>query len=77
MTEHQLRVKLSKFGNIQVMKAGLVFSLFITGTKLANATTVFDIQKSVTDFCGDKYPNIEAFRNDDTFFFMVLKPAGV
>lgn len=69
-----LKLELSKFGDLQVCKEGVVLTVLITGTKLSNWETAMKIQKSVVEYAGDKFPNIECMRNDETFFLIVLKP---
>lgn len=74
MTLNRLKQKLTKYGNIQIVKEGFVFSLLITGAGLSKSTVVAEIQNLVLSYAGDKYPMIEAMRNDDTFFCLILKP---
>lgn len=74
MTIVQLKIKLSKHGNIQIIKEGVVFTLLLTGEKLSNAKTVQAIQQNVLEYAGEKYPLIEAIRNDESFFCMILAP---
>lgn len=66
-------MQLVKYGTIQLIKEGVVFTLLITGTGLSNWATVNEIMKLVTDYTKDKYPNIEAMRNDDSFYCLILK----
>lgn len=69
-----LKMILSKFGNVQICKADLVFVMLLTGTGLSKFQTFNDIQELCLQFCADKYPIVEAIRNEDSFFCMVLKP---
>lgn len=74
MTQGQLIRSLSKYGDVQMVKAGYVFTLLLTGTGLSKMETWLKIQQLCTDFCGDKYPVIEVLKTEDTFFLAVLKP---
>jgi hypothetical protein len=73
MTIKQLKIKLSKKGTIQLCKEGVVFTLLLTGTGLSNWNTVNEIMGDVIATVGTKYPNIEAMRNDDNFYCLILK----
>ena len=73
MDIEQLKKQLSKFGTIEVIKAGVVFTLLMKGKDLANSNTVSKINMDVIEAVGDKYPKIEAMKNDDDFFLIVLK----
>lgn len=74
MTLNGLKQKLTKYGSIQIVREGFVFSLLITGTGLSKSTVVAEIQNLVFSYVGEKYPAIEAMRNDETFFCLILKP---
>jgi hypothetical protein len=74
MTFDSLKLKLCEFGNLQIAKEGLVLSVLITGSGLSRGNTVMNIQKILIDYAKEKYPTIEAFRNDDNFFCLILKP---
>jgi len=69
-----LKDVLSKYGNILIIKEGAVFSLLMKGENLSNIKKLQDIQSTVLDYAGDRYPVIEAFRNDDRYLCMILKP---
>lgn len=69
-----LKIELSKFGELQICKEGFVFTVLITGEKLSNWVTAMGIQKLITDYAGDKYPIVECLRDDENFFCIVLKP---
>ena len=45
----------------------------MTGKKLDSMDSFVGIQKLVTDYIKDKYPIIEAMKNEDSFFCMILK----
>lgn len=69
-----LKDVLSKYGNILIIKEGAVFSLLMKGENLSNIKKLQNIQSTVLDYAGDRYPVIEAFRNDDRYLCMILKP---
>jgi hypothetical protein len=75
MNTDKLHKRLGKFGSVEMLKAGTVFTLLITGTNLSNMIKVLEIKAMVTDFLGDNYPVVECLKNDDTFFLMVLREA--
>ena len=62
-----------KYGNVEVCKAGKVFTLLIVGEGLARATNVMDIQRTVLQKVSPHYPNIEVTKNSDNFFLYILK----
>lgn len=74
MTLDGLKRKLSRYGDIQIIKEGVVFSLLITGTGLSKSNIMKEIPDLVLGYAGDKYPFIEAMRNEETFFCLILKP---
>lgn len=67
-----LKQKLSKYGTPQIVKEGVVFTVLITGKDLSNFEKWSNIQKLVIDYAGKKYPKIEAFVNEETFFCLIL-----
>lgn len=69
----QLTASLSEYGTVQIIKAGVVFSLLITGEGLDNWGTCNEIQMSIVTALEDEYPEIEVMRNDKSFFCVVLK----
>lgn len=73
MTIEGLKLKLCKFGTPQIVKEGVVFSVLITGSGLSNWTTVSKIQDLILEYAKDKFPFIEAMKNDDGFFCLILK----
>lgn len=74
MTLDELKKVLSAFAHIQIIKEGYVFTVLMTGKGLSNSQRVMSIQKHIMNYTADKYPLIEAIRNDDTFFCLILKP---
>jgi hypothetical protein len=71
---NKLKKTLCVYGDITVLKEGVVFTVFITGKDLYNWEKVNKIQKAVLEYAGDKYPKIEVLKNDDTYFLLILKP---
>ena len=74
MTIDQLKMNLSQKWTVQLCKEGVVFTLLITGKGLSNFNTFNEILGIVTEATKIKYPNVEAIKNDDTFFCIILKP---
>ncbi len=74
MTLDKLKTNLCKHGMLEICKEGLVFTVLLTGTNLSKSEVVMKIQKDVLEYAGAKYPVIEAMRNDNTFFCLILKP---
>lgn len=68
--------RVTKHGDIEVIKAGAVFTLLMTGKGLSKLQTVIDIQRAVTEATREQYPILEAMKNSETFLLMVLKPRG-
>lgn len=64
---------LSDYGTVEICKAGEVFTLLITGKGLNNALTVSEIQLLYLGALKGKYPFIEAVRNTDNYYCVVLK----
>ena len=64
---------LSKFGNIEVMKVGVVVTLFITGKNLSKANNTFDVLGILSEYYKDEFPNIEVMKNDETYILIILK----
>jgi len=74
MNIEQLKIKLVKHGNIEIIKEGFVFTLLMTGPEMSKWNVVADIQKMVLEYASKKYPFIEAMRNTENYFCMILKP---
>lgn len=74
MSLHKLKQELVKYGHLQICKEGVVFSVLITGKDLCNSNNVMEIQSAILGYAGNNFPVIEAMRNDDTFFCIILKP---
>ncbi len=70
----KLKRKLSKFGTLQICKAGYVLTILMTGNNLDHWTIVKEIEDIILDYAGTKYPVIETLKNEDAFFMIVLKP---
>jgi len=63
----------SKYGNVELMKNGIrAFVLLMTGENLSNARTLMNIGKLCSEAVGEYYPNIEAMKNDDGYFLLIL-----
>jgi predicted YcjX-like family ATPase len=69
----ELKVKLSEFGNIEVIKEGIVFTLLLTGNGLSKSGVVTKIQTLVLEAVADRFPIIEAMKNTNNFFLLILK----
>ena len=69
-----LSIELSKYGNLEVIKEGSVFTVFITGTGLAGWRTISEIQKLINNYTSEYYPTIEIFNTSETHFLLILKP---
>lgn len=74
MTLEDLKMKLCEFGNPQIVKEGIVFSVLITGKGLSKSITVIKLQDLILSYAKQKFPFIEAMRNDEDFFCLILKP---
>jgi len=70
MTLDALKLKLCKFGNPQVVKRGLVFTVFLTGENLTKWETVDKISRLSLECAGEKYPTIEVIKNEENFFLL-------
>ena len=57
---------------IELIKAGNVFTLLLKGEGLSNWETVNYINNLCLESFGDKYQMIEAMKNDNDFFLLVL-----
>ena len=70
--------KLSFYGNIEVIQDEFVFTLLMTkkekGYNLTMQQIPFKILEIVTDYLGDKKPNIEVMKNEESFLLLVFKP---
>lgn len=69
-----LTEELSKYGTVEAIKEGVVFSLLLTGHEMSKMIKFQSIQKLVLDYTQDKYPYVELLQNSDTYFYMILKP---
>lgn len=71
----ELTSRLSKIGNIDVIKDDYVFSLLMVDTDVdfTKQRRAFKIMELVTDYITDK-PTIEVFKNDHHFVIIILKP---
>ena len=62
-----------KDAQIEVIKSGVVFTLLLKGKGLSNWNTVNKINLDCLDAIGEKYSIVEAMKNDDDFFLLVLR----
>lgn len=69
-----LEEKLSKIADIQICKAGYVFTLLMTGEKLTNFRTFNMILNIVIEETNDVYPIIETTKNGENYVLIVLRP---
>ena len=69
-----LKEKLSELGTIQIIKVGHVFTLLLTGPGLSKSSTLQQIFDLIRKYPMRNYPVIEAMRNNDNFFCIVLRP---
>lgn len=74
MNQSQFIRKVSKYGKVEAIKEGIVFTLLLTGSGLMKSSTVSEIGKLAIEYMGDKYPNIEVMSNDENYFLIILKP---
>lgn len=74
MSIESLKRKLVKYGNIEICKEGFVLTVLITGTGLTKVGRVMELQQIINEYAGERFSAIEAMRNDETYFCMVLKP---
>lgn len=69
----KLQRSLLKYGNIEMMKEGKVFTLLITAESgLDSYRNVQEIQEKVNAEMAGKFPHIECMKNDSKFFLLVL-----
>ena len=77
MKLEKLKQELCKYGHLQIIKEGYVFTVLITkmASSLSNYKNVAEIQKAIINYTSEKYPIIELLVNDDNFFLVVLHPS--
>ncbi len=71
--KNALAIKLSKYGVIAVLNAGLVFTLLIHGYNLSNMRNLHEIHELINEATQSKYPFIEVMRNEENYLIIVLK----
>ena len=54
MKLEDLKRKLCKYGLVQIIKEGYVFTVLITGANLSNYKNVSGIQKDIIDYAGSQ-----------------------
>jgi hypothetical protein len=74
MNLEKLKEMLSKYGNIEIIKDGYVFTLLMSGTELSNWNVVSAIQSLTLEYAGDKFPKIECMKNEKEFLCLVMRP---
>jgi len=73
--QENIKIKLSKFGVLQVCSFKEVLTVLITGENLTKLDSLMPIQKILTL---EEYPNILVFKNEDNFLNAVFsKPHDV
>lgn len=77
MNLDKLKRNLSKHGTVEVIKAGTVFTLLMTGNRLNDFDTIIAIQSELKDAISAEYPVLEAVKNGDGFYLMITKPASL
>lgn len=73
MTISKLKLILSQFAKIEMIKEGSVFTVFLTGKKLSNVNTYNKILGAIVDYTKINFPTIECMKTQDDFFLLVLK----
>lgn len=73
MDTSKLLNKLNRFGSVEMLKEGVVFTMLITGTNLTSFDSYNSILQAVTEHTKDKFPLIECLKNEKNFFLIVLK----
>ncbi len=58
---------------IDVIKAGAVFTLLLRGKNLSNFNIINKIAYICSNEIGKKYPYIEVAKNDDDVFLLVMR----
>ena len=69
-----LKKKISKYGTLEVIKEGYVFTVLMTGSDFTKWNVVSEIQGAVIEYVGAKYPIIEVLKNEEDFFCLILRP---
>lgn len=73
MTISKLKLILSQFAKIEMIKEGSVFTVFLTGSKLSNFNNYNRMMGAITDYTKANYPTIECMKTQDDFFLLILK----
>lgn len=68
---NKLYQDLSKFGNVEVLNVGIVFTVLITGTDLTYS--VWNVIRIINNWQKGKFTMVEILRNNDNFILVVLK----
>lgn len=68
----ELKLQLSQYGQVDVISEGAVFLLFMTGDNLTEYKKVSNVINLVVDYTKEKYPKVQAMRNEKNYLIMVL-----
>lgn len=68
---NKLHKDLSKFGNVEVINVGIVFTVLITGTDLTHS--VWNVIGIIKNWQKGKFPMVEILWNTDNFILVILK----
>lgn len=74
MNLEQLKEKISEVCTILIVKEGAVFTMLLSGIGLSTSGRFQQIFSLIKDYAMNKYPIVEAMRNDDEYFCIVLLP---
>lgn len=76
MTIDKLREILFQFGNIEVLKEGVEFTLLLSGKELTNSKNYSAIMDAVLDYTRNEYPWIECIKHLKDYLLIVLKKSN-
>lgn len=68
----ELKLQLSQYGQVEVINEGAVFLIFMTGNDLTEYKKVSKVINLVVDYTKEKYPKVQAMRNEKNYLIMVL-----
>jgi hypothetical protein len=69
-----LKIELSKFGDIATIKADYVFTLLMFSKNKKIGKNAFKIMEIICKYTEDKYPIVEVIRQGNDYYLTVLKP---
>lgn len=70
----EIAKELSKYGKIEVLKVGYVFTLIMTGKNIESFKVVEGIQSIINKHIVSDFPIVEVYKNEENFLLIVLKP---